>query len=49
LAFAVLLGRAAHGLSRWRGAIRPQRLGFQELAYGLVTLGLLAAGYLARA
>jgi hypothetical protein len=49
LAFAVLLGRAVHGLSRWRGAIRPQRLGFQELAYGLVTLALLAAGYLARA
>ena len=46
VAFGVLLARAAHGLSRWRPAIRPQRLGFQELAYGVVTLGLLAAGYL---
>ncbi len=45
VAFGVLLARAAHGLSRWRPAIRPQRLGFQELAYGVVTLGLLAAGY----
>ena len=48
LAFALLLGRAALGLSRRRRPIRPQRLGFQELAYGLLTLGLLAAGYVAR-
>jgi hypothetical protein len=48
LAFAVLLGRALYGLSPRRTSIRPQRLGFQELAYGLLTLALLAAGYLVR-
>jgi hypothetical protein len=44
-AFAVLLARAAWGLSPARRAIRPQALGFQELAYGALTLVLLAAGY----
>ena len=44
-AFAVLLARAAHGLSRARPRIRPQQLGVQELVYGLLTLALLAAGY----
>jgi hypothetical protein len=49
LAFAVLLGRAARGLSPGRRPIRPQDLGFEELGYGLLTLVLLAAGYCARA
>lgn len=49
LAFAVLLARSALGLSRRRRPVRPQRLGFQELAYGVLTLGLLAVGYRAGA
>jgi hypothetical protein len=49
VAFAVLLGRAARGLSPRRKPIRPQRLGFQELAFGLLTLVLLAVGYRAGA
>jgi len=48
LAFALLFARAAHGLSPWRRPLRPQKLGFQELAYGLLTLALVAGGYLAR-
>jgi len=46
-AFIVLLARAAGGLSRWRRPVRPQQLGFQELGYGLLTLALVSAGYLA--
>jgi hypothetical protein len=49
LAFAVLLARAAVGLSPGRRPIRPQQLGFQELGYGVLTLALLAVGYLAGA
>jgi hypothetical protein len=45
MAFVALLGRAAWGLSRGRQPIRPQALGFQELAYGLLTLALFAIGY----
>jgi hypothetical protein len=45
LAFAVLLVRAASGLSVSRRRIRPQRLGFEELGYGVLTLALLAVGY----
>lgn len=45
LAFALLLARAAWGLSPLRRPVRPKALGFQELAYGLATLALLAAGY----
>jgi len=44
-AFLVLLARAAWGLSSRRRPVRPQVLGFQELAYGLLTLALLAFGY----
>jgi hypothetical protein len=43
--FAVLLTRAAWGLSSWRRPVRPKTLGFQELGYGILTLALLAAGY----
>ena len=44
-AFAVLLARAAWGLSSYRRLVRPQVLGFQELGYGLLTLLLVVAGY----
>ena len=45
LAFAVLLARAAHGMSAWRRRLRPQAVGFQELGYGLLTAVLLAFAY----
>lgn len=44
-AFAILLGRAAWGLSSRRRVVRPQSLGYQELGFGLLTLLLLALGY----
>lgn len=44
-AFLILLARAAWGLSSHRRRVRPQVLGFQELAFGLLTLTLLAVGY----
>lgn len=44
-AFAVLLVRAAFGLRAGRAPIRPQLLGLQELAHGLLTLALLVVGY----
>lgn len=45
-AFAVLLARAAHGLSRFHRRVRPQAVGFLELAYGLGFVLATAAGYL---
>jgi hypothetical protein len=48
VAFAVLLARAAHGLSRWHRRVRPQVVGFTELAYGMATAAAIAAGYLVR-
>jgi hypothetical protein len=45
LAFAVLLARAAHGISAWRRPVRPQAVGFQELGYGLLTAVVLAFAY----
>ncbi len=44
-AFFMLLARAAWGLSPRRSPIRPQRLGFQELGFGLLTVLFLAMGY----
>lgn len=44
-AFAVLLARAAWGMSSLRRRVRPQVVGFQELGYGVLTLLLLVAGY----
>jgi hypothetical protein len=44
-AFAILLIRAAWGLSQRRRVVRPQVLGFQEMGFGLLTLVLLAVGY----
>jgi hypothetical protein len=45
---AVLLARAAHGLSPWHRRVRPQVVGFTELGYGIAVAALIAAGYLAR-
>ena len=47
-AFTVLLARAAHGLSPWHRRVRPQVVGFTELAYGTLTALLVCIGYLAR-
>jgi len=45
LALALLLLRAAHGLSSRRPQLRPQALGFREMGWGLATLLLIAVGY----
>lgn len=46
VAEAVLLLRAARGLSaRRESPIRPQKLGFLEVGYGLVTVLIVAFGY----
>jgi len=44
-AFAALLARAAHGVSRSRALLKPKQLGRQELGYGALVLLLLALGY----
>jgi len=46
-AFAILFARAAHGLSPWHRRLRPQVVGFTELAYGTLTALLLWIGYAA--
>lgn len=43
-AFPPLLMRAVAGLSPDRLPVRPQRLGLQEVAYGLLTVGLVVLG-----
>jgi hypothetical protein len=48
IAFAVLLARAAHGLSPWHRRVRPQAVGFMELGFGVLTALSLAIGYAAR-
>jgi hypothetical protein len=45
-ALAVLLARAAYGLSPARPAVRPAVVGVQELAYGMLLIVMLAVGYL---
>lgn len=45
LAFAVLLARAAWGVSRRRTVAPPRVVGWQEMQFGLLTLALLALGY----
>jgi hypothetical protein len=45
LAFALLLLRAVHGTTRYRARLRPQAVGFQEVAYGAVSVAIFAAGY----
>jgi YwiC-like protein len=47
-AMAILFARAVHGLSPWHRRVRPQVVGFTELAYGMATAASIAAGYLAR-
>jgi len=47
-AFAVLLARAVHGLSRFHRRVRPQAVGFAEMAYGIGFVLATAAGYLIR-
>ena len=45
LAFVALLTRAAHGLSGLRRQVRPQVVGFREMAFGALTVVLVALGY----
>jgi hypothetical protein len=45
VAFAVLLARAAWGVSPRRTVAPPRVVGWQELQFGLLTLALLALGY----
>jgi len=49
VAMAVLLARAVHGLSPWHRRVRPQVVGFTELAFGILTALLLGIGYAAHA
>jgi hypothetical protein len=42
---AVLLARAAIGLSSWRKPARPRRIGYVEIGYGMLTVVLIALGY----
>jgi hypothetical protein len=44
VAFALLLTRAAMGLRQGARAVRPQTVGFQELAVGIASTLLIAAG-----
>ncbi len=44
-ALALLLARAAHGVSRHRLPLKPKQLGWQELGFGSLVLLLLALGY----
>jgi hypothetical protein len=44
-AFALLLARAAYGLSRFHQQVRPQVVGIQEMAYGFSFVLIVAAGY----
>lgn len=44
-AFALLLARAAYGLSRFHRRVRPQVVGIQEMVYGFSFVLIVAAGY----
>lgn len=44
VAIAILLARAAYGVSPWRRPARPQKIGFLELGFGLLTVLLTAVG-----
>jgi hypothetical protein len=48
VAFGILFARATHGLSPWHRRVRPQRVGLAEMGYGIVTVALIAVGYLKR-
>jgi hypothetical protein len=45
VAMLILLVRAARGLSSYRRPIPARVIGFQEMAFGLITIILAAAGY----
>jgi hypothetical protein len=45
LALAILLARALHGLRAGQVPVRPQVLGWAEVRFGTLTIGLLVAGY----
>jgi hypothetical protein len=45
-AFALLLLRAAYGLSPLRAKVRPQVVGLQEVGFGLAFVLILAVGYM---
>lgn len=44
VAFLILFGRAAYGLSRYRKPARAKTIGFQEMAYGLLYVIVTAIG-----
>lgn len=44
-AFALLLARSLHGLSRFHRRVRPQVVGVQEMAYGFSFVLVVALGY----
>lgn len=44
-AFALLLARTLHGLSRFHRPVRPQVVGIQEMAYGFAFVLIAALGY----
>ena len=44
--FVILLGRSAMGLSKYRKSHPVKVIGFQELAYGLMTVIVIAFGYM---
>jgi hypothetical protein len=45
LLFAVLLARAAYGLTLAQREVRPKVVGFQEMGYGIAFVLALALGY----
>lgn len=47
-AFALLLARAAWGLSSRRAVVHPRAVGFQELGFGAASTALVAAGFMVR-
>jgi hypothetical protein len=45
-AFTLLLARSIFGLSRYRKRVKAMKIGFSEIAYGLVVVAALIAGCL---
>jgi hypothetical protein len=46
VALFILAARAVWGLSPWHKRVKAQFVGIQELVYGLLTVALVAAGYM---
>jgi hypothetical protein len=44
VAALILLTRAVYGLSRYRRPALPKQIGFQEIAFGLLVVGMAAVG-----